>query len=75
MPSFHIISRMSTPELFFDLKDKKYKKAKIEVGLGWVKNIGNDPARFLMGTIFLVILNDVLNTRCSDASLPRNCFH
>ena len=25
--------------------------------------------------LFQVNLNDVLNTRYSDASLPRNCFH
>ena len=31
-----------------------YKKVKTKGGLGWMKNIGNDLARFLMGTIFLV---------------------
>ena len=40
----------SHQKLFFDLKDKNYKKVKMKGGLGWM----NDPARFLMGTIFLV---------------------
>ena len=44
-------------KLFFDIKDKNYKKAKMKGGLGWMKNIGNDPARFLMRTIFLVLLS------------------
>ena len=45
-------------KLFFDLKDKNYKKAKMKGGLGWMKKIfiWNDPTRFLMGTIFLVVL-------------------
>ena len=44
-------------KLLFDIKDKSYKKAKMKGGLGWIKIffIGNDPARSLMGTIFLVI--------------------
>ena len=39
-------------KLVFDLKDKNYNKAKMKGGLGWMKNIGNDPASFLGGTIF-----------------------
>ena len=53
MPSFQVSSRRSTPEIVL-IKDKNYKKAKMKGGLGWMKNIGNDPARILMGTIFLV---------------------
>ena len=54
MPSFQSLQEFPHQQLFFDLNDKNYKKAKMKGGLGWMKNIGNDPARFLMGTIFLV---------------------
>ena len=56
MPSVQSVQEFPHQKLFFDLKDKNYKKAKMKGGLGWMKNIGNDPARFLMGTIFLVII-------------------
>ena len=52
MPSFQECRHQKS---FFDLKDKNHNKAKMKGGLGWMKNIGNDPARFLMGTIFLVV--------------------
>ena len=37
---------------FFDLKDKNYKKAKMKGGLGWMKNIGNDPRSLFNGNHF-----------------------
>ena len=46
MPSFQSFQEFPYQKLFFDLKDKNYKKAKMKGGLGWMKNIGNDPARF-----------------------------
>ena len=39
-------------KLFFDLKDKNYKKAKMKGGLGWMKNIGNDPRSLFNGNHF-----------------------
>ena len=41
-------------KLLFDIKAKIYKKAKDERRLDEKIFIGNDPARSLMGTIFLV---------------------
>ena len=38
-------------------------------GLGWMKNIWNDPARFLMGTIFLVTRKMVPITRQASSVL------
>ena len=39
-----------------------YKKAKMKGGLSWMtKNKGNELARFLMGTIFLVIIISSMN--------------
>ena len=74
MPSFHVISRSPHQILFFGLKDKNYKKAKMKGGLGWMKNIGNGPARFLMGTIFLVYLHTV-KYRVSARSLGRSATY
>ena len=54
MPSFQSFQEFPHQNLFFDLKDINNKKVKMKGGLGWMKNIGYDPARFLMGTIFLV---------------------
>ena len=51
MPPFNIISIRSTPEIV-----PSYKKLQA----GW-QNIGNELTRFLMGTIFLVLL---LVTNC-----------
>ena len=56
MPSFQSFQEFTHQNLFFDLKDKNYKKAKMKGELGWMTNIGNDPPCFLMGTIFLVII-------------------
>ena len=39
-------------KLFFNLKDKNYKKAKMKGGLGWMKNIGNDPCSLFNGNHF-----------------------
>ena len=42
-------------KVFYPLKvTKNYKKEKMKGGLSWMTNIGNELARFLMGTIFLV---------------------
>ena len=49
---FPVISRISTQKLYFDLKDKNYKKAKMKGGLGWIKNIGNDPCLLFNGNHF-----------------------
>ena len=62
--SFQSFQECPHQKLFFDLKDKNYKKAKMKGGLGWMKNIGNDPARFLMGTIFLVLSVCCLSVVC-----------
>ena len=50
---FHVISRMSIQKIFFLLKDKNYKKDERWARLD-EKSMGMTPARFLMGTIFLV---------------------
>ena len=55
MPSFHLFQEGPHQKLFFELKYKNNKRAKMKGGLGWMKNIGKDPARFSMGTIFLVL--------------------
>ena len=39
------------------LKDKNYRKAKMKRELGWMKKIGNDPALFLMSTIFQIYIH------------------
>ena len=39
MPSFQSFQDFPHQKLFFDLKDKNYKKAKMKGGLGWMKNI------------------------------------
>ena len=64
MPSFLSFQEFLHQKLFDDLKDKTYKKAMMKRGLGWMKNIWNDPARFLMGTIFLVIAWYVRDSKC-----------
>ena len=57
MPSFQSFVRISTPEyLFFDLKDKNYKKEKMKGGLGWMKNIGNDPRSLFNGNHFSTVI-------------------
>ena len=43
MPSFQSFQECPHQKLFFDLKDKNYKKAKMKGELDWMKNIGNDP--------------------------------
>ena len=43
-------------KLFFDLKDKNYKKPKMKGGLGWMKNIGNDPRSFFNGNHFSSVI-------------------
>ena len=43
MPSFQSFQQFPHQQLFFDLKDKNYKNAKMKGGLGWMKNIVNDP--------------------------------
>ena len=42
----------SHQKLFFDLKDKNYKKAKMKGGLGWMINIWNDPRSLFNGNHF-----------------------
>ena len=42
--------------MFFDLKDKNYKKAKMKGGLGWIKNIGNDPRSLFNGNHFSSVI-------------------
>ena len=52
MPSFQSFQEFPHQKLFFDLKDKNYKKAKRKGGLGWMKNIGNDPRSLFNGNHF-----------------------
>ena len=52
MLSFQSFQEFTHQKLFFDLKDKNYKKAKMKGGLGWMKNIGNDPRSLLNGNHF-----------------------
>ena len=47
MPSFQSFQECPCQKLFLNLKDKNYKKEKMKGGLGWMKNIGDDPARLL----------------------------
>ena len=42
----------SHQKLFFDLKDKNYKKAKMKGGLGWMIIIWNDPRSLFNGNHF-----------------------
>ena len=64
-------------KLFFDLNDKKYKKAKMKGGLGWRKNIGNDPRSLFNGNHFCSSFHngyyskftDRVKGNCSDASV------
>ena len=42
----------SHQKLFFDLKDKSYKKAKMKGGLGWMIIIWNDPRSLFNGNHF-----------------------
>ena len=55
----------STPEIVLRLTETNtYKMAQMKEGLNWMTtNIGNALARFLMGTIFLVVIS----------FLPRMC--
>ena len=50
--SFQSFQECPHQKLFFDLKDKNYKKAKMKGGLGWMKNIGNDPSSLFKGNHF-----------------------
>ena len=52
MPSFQSFQKFPHQKLFFDLKDKNYKKAKMKGGLGWMKNIGNDTRSLFNGNHF-----------------------
>ena len=52
MPSFQSFQEFLHQKLFFDLKDKNYKKAKMKGGLCWMKNIGNDPRSLFNGNHF-----------------------
>ena len=52
MPSFQSFQEFPLQKLFFDLKDKNYMKAKMKGGLGWIKNIGNDPRSLFNGNHF-----------------------
>ena len=52
MPSFQAFQEFSYQKLFFDLKDINYNKAKMKGGLGWMKNIGNDPRSHFNGNHF-----------------------
>ena len=52
MPSFQSFQEFPHQKLFIDLKDKNYKKAKMKGGLGWMKNIGNDPRSLFNGNHF-----------------------
>ena len=55
MPSFQSFKEFPHQKLFFDLKDKNYKKAKMKGGLGWMKNIWNDPRSLFNGNHFTSI--------------------
>ena len=48
MPSFQSFQESPHQKLFFDLKDKNYMKG----GLGWMKNIGNEPRSLFNGNHF-----------------------
>ena len=48
----------SHQKLFFDLKDKNYKKAKMKGGLGWMIIIWNDPRSLFNGNHFSSIIID-----------------
>ena len=50
--SFQSFQECPHQKLFFDLKDKNYKKVKMKGGLGWMKNIGNDPRSLFNGNHF-----------------------
>ena len=52
MPSFQSFKEFPHQKLFFDLKDKNYKKAKMKGGLGWMKNIWKDPRSLFNGNHF-----------------------
>ena len=52
MPSFQSFEEFPHQKLFFDLKDKNYRKAKMKGGLGWMKNIWNDPCSLFNGNHF-----------------------
>ena len=49
--SFQSFQECPHQKLFFD-QDKNYKKAKMKGGLGWMKNIGNDPRSLFNGNHF-----------------------
>ena len=53
MPSFHVISKCPHQKLFFDIKDKNYKKDESRARLD-EKIQGMTLLAFLMVTIFLV---------------------
>ena len=59
MPSFQSFQECPHQKLFFDLKDKNYKKAKMKGELGWMKKIGNDPRSLFNGNHFSSIYNYV----------------
>ena len=52
MPSFQSFEEFPHQQLFFDLKDKNNRKAKMKGGLGWMKNIWNDPRSLFNGNHF-----------------------
>ena len=52
MPSFQSFQEFPHQNLFFDLKDINNKKVKMKGGLGWMKNIGNDPRSLSNGNHF-----------------------
>ena len=56
MQSFQSFQEFPHQKLFFDLKDKNYKKAKMKGWLGWMKNIGNDPRSLFNGNHFSSIM-------------------
>ena len=70
MPSFQSFQELPHQKLFFDLKDKNYKKAKMKGGLGWMKNIGNDPRSIFNGNHFsssyTMVLRDYVDN-CPDS--------
>ena len=59
MPSFRSFQECPHQKLFFDLKDKNYKKAKMKGGLGWMKYIGNDARSLFNGNHFSSIYENL----------------
>ena len=57
MPPFNVISIKSTSEIVLSSKIN-YKKEKMKGGLSWMTNMGNEVARFLMGTFNILLITD-----------------